>query len=156
MKAKAVIIIGAGVVVAGVAAYLLTRQNQSALPSSTVDPNAGSSGGNQPLLPSNTSSPGSASPMQPSAAVSPTQQAAAMQVSKTVSPYEGMLVRGGTTAKVYLIKDGLKEWITSPTVLARLGYTFAQVQSLPVAVVDSIPNGTSLYGLSGYSQRLIA
>jgi hypothetical protein len=72
----------------------------------------------------------------------------------TVKPnqYEGQLLRGGNDVRVYLIKDGYKHWITSPDVLKRLGFTFAQVKSVPVVVLDAIPTSSSL---SGFSQKLL-
>jgi len=64
------------------------------------------------------------------------------------SQYEGQLIRGSDSPKVYFIKNGFKQWIHDPDVLAKLGYSFDQVINVSPTVTDAIPTGATLSGLN--------
>jgi hypothetical protein len=54
---------------------------------------------------------------------------------------EGCLRKEDSKPKVYLIEKGTKRWVTSPSVLAALGRTWADVRSVPDGGLTDIPDG---------------
>ena len=90
-------------------------------------------------------------PSQTSASNALTQISSAVAANQIQpSQYEGKLIRSPDTGKVYIVKDGYKQWITSPAVLSRLGYNMGEVTNLPISTIDNIPTGSSISGLSGF------
>jgi len=58
-------------------------------------------------------------------------------------PPEGSVFKGDDSARVYVMANGTKQWITSEAEFLRRGYTYP-IQVLPAAVVNRIPNGPDL------------
>jgi hypothetical protein len=53
----------------------------------------------------------------------------------------GCLRKEDSKPKVYLIENGTKRWVTSPSVLAWLGKSWADVRSVPDGALGSLPDG---------------
>jgi hypothetical protein len=58
---------------------------------------------------------------------------------------EGSLRREDSKPKVYLIENGNKRWVTSPSVLFRLGKTWADVRVVPDGALDNIATGQDIF-----------
>jgi hypothetical protein len=54
---------------------------------------------------------------------------------------EGCLRKEDSKPRVYLIENGKKRWVTSPSVLSALGRTWADVRSIPDGGLTDIPDG---------------
>ena len=55
-----------------------------------------------------------------------------------------ILARGNGTAPVFLISNGVKRWITSPAAMDKYYFAWNRVYVVPVAFVNSIPNGSNI------------
>ena len=53
-----------------------------------------------------------------------------------------VLARGIGTAPVYLVSNGMKRWITSPTAMDKYYFNWNTVVQIPSILVDSIPTGS--------------
>jgi Flp pilus assembly protein CpaB len=128
MSSKKILLIGAGVVGAGVLAYLYLNKSQAA-----QDAQAAAQ-----LLPS--SAPGSSA--------TPTGT-----VAKPSCPYPaGTLLRAGSDSKVYLVNDQCqRQWITSRSKFDALGLKMDQVYSVSNELINMVPRGADLSGLRGLS-----
>ena len=154
---KIAIIGGVVLAAAGIGYLVLSKKNQTVMPSTGAN-SGGSSGG---ASSGGSSGSGSFNVTDLTKQVTSTTQqvaTAAKQVTSLIptassgpaSQYEGKLVRGPNNAgKVYLVKNGIKQWISSPAVLTGMGFTWDQVIDITRGVLDSIPEGAAIYGFSG-------
>lgn len=55
-----------------------------------------------------------------------------------------VLARPAGMAPVYLVSNGVKRWITAPSVMDKYYFDWSKVQSLPITVVNSIPTGSNI------------
>ncbi|MBI3975440.1 MAG: hypothetical protein HY334_03525 [Armatimonadetes bacterium] len=58
---------------------------------------------------------------------------------------DGSLLKGSGSA-VYVMQDGLKRHVTSPTVMAECGYSWDAIFVIPDSVLNAIPTGSALSG----------
>lgn len=84
-----------------------------------------------------------------------TQATATIQqaVQATVVPpsqYEGKAIKAMGRNEIYIVQNGLKRYVPSRDVLRKYGFDFGQEITLPLAVVDALPTGGTLAGLSGF------
>jgi hypothetical protein len=54
-----------------------------------------------------------------------------------------ILARGSGESPVYLITNGVKDWITTPAAMDKYYFNWATVCVVPDVLVDFIPNGTN-------------
>lgn len=57
---------------------------------------------------------------------------------------DGSLRKEDSKPRVYLLQNGAKRWITSPQVLTALGFSWADVRSVPDGALMGIPDGPDL------------
>ena len=59
---------------------------------------------------------------------------------------DAMLVRGGTSAPVYLLadKDGQAHWIDNRITFEKLGFSWKQVHSVPQIIIDHLQMGKTI------------
>jgi N-acetylmuramoyl-L-alanine amidase CwlA len=55
---------------------------------------------------------------------------------------DGALIRSANAPTVYLVANGQKKEITSPTLLYKLGYSFANVVEIPAESINDYPTGS--------------
>ncbi|HKR15473.1 MAG TPA: hypothetical protein VJT15_25625 [Pyrinomonadaceae bacterium] len=55
-----------------------------------------------------------------------------------------MLIKGSSSVNIYLLSNGVKMWIPSPTIFQINQFNSAAVLTLPQIVVDSIPSGPDI------------
>lgn len=55
-----------------------------------------------------------------------------------------VLARPAGMAPVYLVSNGVKRWITAPSVMDKYYFNWSRVQNLPPNVVNSIPTGSTI------------
>lgn len=84
----------------------------------------------------------------PAAAATAASPAAA---ANPAAPYEGKVIRADQEPAVYEIINGVRHGFLSPDALHRAGFDFPQVISLPKAFVMSIPEGSHISGLRGFT-----
>ena len=56
------------------------------------------------------------------------------------------------TNKVYVVKNGMKHWISSPDEFVRLGFKGEDIQRLPESIINAIPEGKAI-GITAYDIR---
>lgn len=85
--------------------------------------------------------------------------AGTVRVISTGAPYvtadnryeEGMLIKGDGDPRVYVIHRNRKRWLRTEEIFRSYGYAFANIRSLPAAVVEAIPLDTTIQ-LTGQPQ----
>jgi hypothetical protein len=54
---------------------------------------------------------------------------------------DGYLAKSSESPAVYLVYDGYKRWIPSPTVFEQFGFSWGLIRDVPASELNAIPNG---------------